>query len=202
LLVHSKNAHLFPIPNEQGLSKTTIQTILFFVMNVVIETNRLLLRTFTIDDAGLIYDLNNDPEVTRYTHDPIMGFEEARKVLEKTITPEYVLYDHGRWTAHTKHDLAFIGCCDFKFRPELNEIDLGYRFKQLYWGKRYATEATFASIGYGFEKRNLARIIGRAEPGNVGSWLVLEKCGMMYIGDELVDGHMARTYELVNPFIR
>lgn len=83
MLVHSKNAHLFPIPNEWRLSKTTIRTILFLNMNVLIETNRLLLRTFTTDDAGLIYELNKDPEATRYTHDPVTGIEHAREVLEK-----------------------------------------------------------------------------------------------------------------------
>lgn len=39
-------------------------------MNVIIETERLLLRTFTEFDATLIYELNLDPDVTRYTHDP------------------------------------------------------------------------------------------------------------------------------------
>ena len=40
-------------------------------MNIIIETNRLLLRTFTERDAALIYELNLDPDVTRYTHDPV-----------------------------------------------------------------------------------------------------------------------------------
>jgi RimJ/RimL family protein N-acetyltransferase len=39
-------------------------------MNVVIETDRLLLRIFTIDDAPLLYELNSDAYVTRYTGDP------------------------------------------------------------------------------------------------------------------------------------
>ncbi|HEY6503523.1 MAG TPA: GNAT family N-acetyltransferase [Chitinophagaceae bacterium] len=171
-------------------------------MNVVIETNRLLLRTFTIEDAGLIYDLNKDPEVTRYTHDPVTDMEHAKQVLERTIIPQYALYNHGRWAVHIKQGLEFIGWCGLKFRPEMKETDLGYRFKQSSWGKGYATEAAFASINYGFQKLNLTRIVGRAEPGNIGSWRVLEKCGMKYIGDERVDGHPARTYELVNPFIR
>jgi [ribosomal protein S5]-alanine N-acetyltransferase len=170
-------------------------------MNVVIETSRLVLRTFTINDAGLIYELNKEPEVTRYTHDPITDVEQARKVLEGTIIPQYALYNHGRWAVHIKHGLEFIGWCGLKFRPERNEIDLGYRFIGSCWGKGYATESAFASIKYGFDTLNLARIIGRAEPGNIGSWRVLEKCGMQYIGDELVDGHMAKTYELHRPFI-
>lgn len=171
-------------------------------MNVVIETDRLLLRTFTIDDAGLVYELNKDPEVTRYTHDPVTDIEHARQILEKTIMPQYALYNHGRWAVHIKQGLAFIGWCGLKYRPELYEVDLGYRFNQSVWGKGYATEAAFASIQYGFKKLNMARIVGRAETGNTGSWRVLEKCGMRYIGNEMIEGHKARTYELMSPFIR
>ncbi|HEY2722100.1 MAG TPA: GNAT family N-acetyltransferase [Chitinophagaceae bacterium] len=71
-------------------------------MNVVIETDRLLLRTFIGDDALTLYTLNGDPEVIRYTHDPIVDPEQARKILEEIILPQYVLYNCGRWAAHLK----------------------------------------------------------------------------------------------------
>jgi len=61
--------------------------------------------------------------------------------------------------------------------------------------------AAFACIKYGFEKLNLRRIIGRAMPENLSSLKVLEKCGLAYIGEEIVDGHPAKTYETLNPFI-
>ncbi len=170
-------------------------------MDAVIETSRLLLRTFTINDARLIYDLNKDPEVVRYTYDPITDPEHAKNILETVILPQYALYNHGRWAVHIKQDLEFIGWCGLKYRPEQNEVDLGYRFKQSSWGKGYATEAAFASIKYGFEKLNLSRIIGRAVPGNTGSLKVLEKCGMQFLREEVVDGHPAKTYELINPLI-
>ena len=170
-------------------------------MNVIIETDRLLLRTFTIEDAPLIYNLNLDPEVIRYTLDPIRDIEHAREVLEETILPQYALYNHGRWAIHTKPGLEFIGWCGLKARPERNEIDLGYRFIKSAWGKGYATEAAYACIQYGFEKLRLQRIIGRAMPGNKESLRVLEKCGMTYTGDEVVDGHPAKTYEIFNPSI-
>jgi [ribosomal protein S5]-alanine N-acetyltransferase len=202
LLVHSKSAHLFSIPNDRRLSKTTIVTIFFLNMNVLIETNRLLLRTFTTDDAGLIYELNKDPEVTRYTHDPVTDIDHARQVLEKTILPQYALYNHGRWAVHIKQGLTFIGWCGLKYRPELNEVDLGYRFSRLSWGKGYATESAFASIQYGFERLDLTRIVGRAEPGNIGSWRVLEKCGMHYIGEQWIEGHITKTYEAIHPSVR
>jgi ribosomal-protein-alanine N-acetyltransferase len=171
-------------------------------MNVVIETQRLLLRTFEKEDAPLIYALNLDPEVIRYTLDPIRNIEHAGQVLEQVILPQYALYNHGRWAVHTKPDLEFIGWCGLKARPERNEIDLGYRLIKIAWGKGYATEAAWACIQYGFEKLHLQRIIGRAMPENKGSLRVLEKCGMNYICDEMVDGHPAKTYEIINPSIR
>src|SRR6185503_1843196 len=97
-------------------------------MNVIIETSRLLLRAFTIDDAELIYELNNDREVTMYTGGFIDSIEKAREVLEKSILPQYALYNYGRWAVHIKSGLdpvaiGFIGCCGLKNRPERNEID-------------------------------------------------------------------------------
>jgi len=170
-------------------------------MNIVIETERLVLRTFTRYDAPLIYELNLDPEVIRYTGDPIKDLHQAQQVLEQTILPQYALYNHGRWAVHVKPGMEFIGWCGLKARPERNEIDLGYRFMKKAWGKGYATEAAYACLQYGFEKLNLQRIVGRAMPQNIASLRVLEKCGMRFIGDEVVDDHPAKTYELFNPLI-
>ncbi|NOT51649.1 MAG: GNAT family N-acetyltransferase [Chitinophagaceae bacterium] len=170
-------------------------------MNVVIETERLLLRTFTLDDAPLIYDLNLDPDVTRYTLDPMADIEKAKEVLEKTILPQYALYDHGRWAVHVRPGLEFIGWCGLKTRPEMNEIDLGYRFIKKVWGKGYATESAYACIKYGFENLGLKRIVGRSLPANAASIRVLEKCGMTYVGEEVIEGLLHKTYEAYNPFI-
>ena len=177
-------------------------------MNIVLETERLILRTFTMNDAPLIYELNLDPDVIRYTFDPIKDIEQAKEVLEKTILPQYALYNHCRWAVHLKSDVEFIGWCGLKARPEPflsgrqgNEIDLGYRFKKKFWGKGYATEAAFACIKYGFEKLNLVRIVGRAIPDNNSSIRVLDKCCMTYIGEDIVEGYLHKTYEILNPLI-
>ena len=170
-------------------------------MNVVFETDRLLFRRFTNEDASLLLKLNEDPEVTRYTHDPMTSLEQAEKVLEQVILPQYVLYNYGRWAVHLKHSHEFIGWCGLKCRPERNEIDLGYRFMKRFWGKGYATESALASIQYGFGSLNLQTIIGRALPGNLESIKVLEKCGMVYLGEEEIDGLLHKTYQITNPAI-
>jgi RimJ/RimL family protein N-acetyltransferase len=171
-------------------------------MNVVFDTDRLLLRTFTIDDCPLIFDLNSDSDVTRYTFDPMTDPGQAKDLLERIILPQYALYNHGRWAVHLKTNKEFIGWCGLKYRFERNEVDLGYRLKRSAWGKGYATEAAFACLQYGFRHLRIDRIVGRAVPENRGSWKVLEKIGMHFKREELIDGHWARTYELQSPFIR
>jgi|SRR5436190_1565898 len=111
-------------------------------MNVIIETDRLLLRTFTPEDVSLLYELNLDPDITKYTYYPMKDIEHAKQVLEQVILPQYALYNHGRWAVHTKPDLEFIGWCGLKSRPEThltvgrgNEIDLGYRLIKNAWEK-------------------------------------------------------------------
>ena len=170
-------------------------------MTVIHESERLLFRLFTMEDVPLILELNSDPEVTMYTGDPIKTLEEAASVLEKSILPQYALYNYGRWAVIKKTDHSFIGWCGLKYRPELREIDLGYRFRKDSWGKGYATEAAFACIRYGFEKLGLHRIVARAVPPNIASIRVMQKCGMRYIGEQMVYNHHAKTYELSNPLI-
>lgn len=167
-------------------------------MHVIIETERLILRRFESGEGQLIYTLNEDPEVTRYTGDPVRDLAHANEVLDQVILPQYTLYNHGRWAVHTKPGMEFIGWCGLKYRPERDEVDLGYRFIKTAWGKGFASEAAMASINYGFEKLGLRRIVGRAMPGNIASLKVLEKCGMRFVGEELVDGHPAVTYELTS----
>jgi ribosomal-protein-alanine N-acetyltransferase len=166
-------------------------------MHVIIETERLLLRQFEPGERQLIYTLNEDPEITRYTGDPVHDLAHAEAILREVILPQYTLYNHGRWAVHTKPDLTFIGWCGLKYRPESDEVDLGYRFMKSAWGKGYASEAAMASINYGFEKLGMRKIVGRVMPGNLASIKVLEKCGMKYVGEEIVDGHEAKVYEIV-----
>jgi RimJ/RimL family protein N-acetyltransferase len=171
-------------------------------MDVVIETDRLLLRKFKEGDAPLLYELNLDPEVIRYTHDPMTDVEHAGKVLDDVILPQYVLYDHGRWAVHLRSNLEFIGWCGLKYLRETNEVDIGYRFMKKFWDNGYATEAALACIEYGFNKLDLHRIVGRALPGNLSSIKVLEKCGMKYLHDEVMHGYLHKTYQVTNPAIK
>lgn len=168
-------------------------------MYIVFETPRLYLRQFTEADAPLVLALNSDPEIVKYVHEPTLETEEqARNIIVNNILPQYP-NDLGRWAMHIKEKNEFIGWCGLKYRPDLDEIDLGYRLMQKNWGKGYATEAASHTLDHGFSKLNLQLITARAHIENIASIKVLEKLGMDYIGEGIVDNCPVRTYTKSNP---
>lgn len=167
-------------------------------MQFIFETPRLYLRRFTEDDASLILELNNHAEVVKYVHEPILEtIEQANIILINQIIPQYTLYNLGRLAVHLKDTHEFIGWCGLKYRPELDEVDLGYRFFPSTWGNGYATEAAQHTLKYGFNELQLKRIVGRAHFENIASLNVLRKIGMKYLRNETVDGCPVETYESV-----
>ncbi len=168
-------------------------------MNIIFETPRLYLRQFTLNDATLILGLNSDPEVLQYLHEPILTDEtHAKKILKEIILPQYE-NKLGRWAIHRRDDHEFIGWCGLKYRPELKETDLGYRLKKTAWGTGFATEAAYHSLHYGFDTLNISEITGRAHVHNAASLNILEKIGMRYIKDEIIDDCPVKTFKAFHP---
>ena len=168
-------------------------------MHIIFETPRLILRQFTKADAPLIFQLNSDPKIVKYVHEPVLEREEqAQIIINNIILPQYKR-KLGRWAIHIKDGMEFIGWCGLKYRPELDEIDLGYRLIKKAWGKSYATEAAQNTLDHGFKKLDIRLITGRAHIENIASIKILEKIGMQFIGEGIVDDCLVRTYTLANP---
>ena len=87
-----------------------------------------------------------------------------------------------------KPENKVIGFSGFKYIPELDEVDLGFRFHPEYWGHGLATESALACIEFGFERLNLKRIVALVLPENTASIRVLEKAGMHDVGIFQFDG--------------
>lgn len=172
-----------------------LRAIKNFAMNIILETERLYLREFTMDDAQLLIELNT-PEVLKYVHEPPTTTENAPIVLRDIILPQYKLYNHGRWAVHLKTSHEFIGWCGLKYVKERDEIDLGYRFFPKHWGKGYATEAAKAVIDYGKNVLQLPHIMAQAHLENIASQHVLEKCGLQFRSEGIVDDCPVKIYDL------
>ncbi len=169
-------------------------------MNSILETPRLVLRQFTEADAGLVLALNSEEETVKYLHEPLLKtVADASNILVNIILPQYKM-NLGRWAVHLKDTNEFIGWCGLKYMPGVEEIDLGYRFLKQCWGKGYATEAAQHTVAYGLHTLKLKVITGRAHRDNLASVRVLEKIGMQFVADEIVDGCPVKTFVAVSPY--
>lgn len=163
---------------------------------LVFETNRLVLREATLENAPLFYELNNDPQVIQYTGDPpFASIQKAREFLSSYI-PCYDRYGMGRWTVTTKKDERVLGWCGLKWHPEDGAVDVGFRLMRKYWNQGYATEAASGCLMYGFEALGLEKIIGSAQRENTASIRVLEKMGMTRKFEYEEDGFSWLRYEI------
>jgi ribosomal-protein-alanine N-acetyltransferase len=157
----------------------------------ITETERLILRKWTLDDVDSLFNLNSDPEVVKYTGND--AFKNKQEVIDLISNYEqYEKYNMGRWVVELKVTNEFLGWCGLKYVDD--EVDLGYRLLQQHWGKGYATESSVASLDYGFNRLGLKRIIGRAMKENVNSIHVLKKIGMKYEKNTNTFGHPHEQY--------
>lgn len=165
--------------------------------HLVIETDRLLIRPFRLDDIEPSYQMNLDAEVSKYTGD---GGVVSKKEIERRITEnvfgDYEKYGFGRLAVEWKEEGRFIGFAGLKYLIDLDEVDLGYRFMQPYWGKGIATEASQACVKLGFETLNLEKLIALVLPENSGSIRVLEKLSFSYEKEIWEDGLLAKLFTL------
>jgi RimJ/RimL family protein N-acetyltransferase len=146
-----------------------------------LETERLWMRRFTLDDAEDFLRLNSDPEVVRYVgREPLTSIEQAREMLQSAPLRDYRLYGFGRLACIEKQSGKLIGFAGLKFVEEIDEVDIGYRFLPQYWGCGLATESSIAVIDYGRNALDLKRIVGIVDPENRGSVKVLQKLGLKY----------------------
>ncbi len=149
---------------------------------ICLETPRLLLRPHTMSDLTDFYALNSVWEVVKYTGDaPMQRWEEAEKVLQEVVFPQYERYGHGRMAVILKKTGEYLGWCGLKYLEEENEIDVGYRFSEAHWGKGYATESAKICLNDGFVRLQLQRVIGEIDTENAASRQVLLKCGMTFV---------------------
>ena len=161
-------------------------------MPVILETPRLVLREFTEDDAGNLFELNSDPEVMRYLTG---GRPTPREEIRDQIIPfhlaVYRRHDRlGTWAAQSAATGEFLGW--FHFRPgpgsDITNIDLGYRLRRAMWNKGYATEGSRALIRMGFTDLGVKRVFAHTMTVNAASRRVMEKCGLTFVRTTPYDG--------------
>jgi len=145
------------------------------------ETEHLILRHFTLDDAEAWLPLISLPEIIRYTGDtPASSVDQACEILRTRPLNDYAVHGYGRMAVIEKASGRLVGFSGLKYVAELDEVDIGYRFLPDCWGKGYATESAHAVMQQGAREFGIRRIAGTVHPDNPASGRVLEKLGLRF----------------------
>jgi len=161
----------------------TIMELLFIKLakHQIIETERLVLRPVTLDDAEAMFEYASDKENTRYTFPTNQSLEETKN----NIAQFYLANPLGRWGIELKSTGEFIGTIDLlKLDTVLKKATIGYIINQKYWNQGLTTEANRAVIELAFEKIGMNKLDAFYDKDNPASGKVMEKSGMRFSHEE------------------
>ena len=160
-------------------------------MPLPLETRRLVIRSFTTQDAPALHErVFGDDEVMRFIpRGASPSVERTRGAVERFMRHER---ENGfaLWAVELKDTGELIGDCGlYLVQGTGPEVEVAYHFGKEWWNKGYATEAAKACLDFGFRECGLAEIIAICFPEHAASRRVMEKAGMTFVGP-------ARYYDL------
>ena len=150
-----------------------------------IETERLILRKFSVSDAEAMFrNWASDPEVTRYlTWPPHASAEISREVIEYWIG-SYARKNYYHWAIILKsHGIDPIGSISaVNMNDDISMVHIGYCIGRDWWHQGIMSEALKAVMDFFFDQVGANRIESRHDPRNPHSGMVMKKCGLKYEG--------------------
>ena len=151
----------------------------------IIETERLLLRRFTVNDADAVYgNWASDPDVTKFLTWPVHSSVDVSRAVLETWVSSYAQKNYYQWAIVLKeHGSDPIGSiAAVHMNDEIDMIHIGYCLGKNWWHQGIMSEALKAVMNYFFDAVGANRIESRHDPRNPYSGMVMKKCGMKYEG--------------------
>ena len=144
------------------------------MIDINIETQRLLIRNFKRDDAKALYEILGD--------DVVMKYSEKTYSFEKTVEflNDFCIKKNGALAVIHKESLKVIGYVLFHETDE-KVYEIGWFFNKNCWGKGYAFESCKALVDYAFESLNVHKIFAETIDA-VKSINLMKKLGMKLEG--------------------
>lgn len=168
----------------------------------IFESERLGFRRLERSDLDDLFELDSNPAVHRYLgNSPVASREQSLTYLENILS-QYEANDIGRFALIEKASGEFIGWSGLKLENKIRPepyYDIGYRLKEKFWGKGFATESAVASLDYGFNTLQLPKICAGAHVDNIASNKILQKIGLKFIEVFDFEGMPINWYEMERP---
>lgn len=165
-----------------------------------LETERLLLRDFRLEDEAGIYDYASDPEVVRFADWGPSDTSTIRANLHRRLqNQESWPRDSIEVAVELRRETCLIGVMRITILDRAHRTaDFGYTFNRRYWNNGYATEGTRALLHLAFSNLKLHRVWATCDVRNHASYRVMEKLGMrreaIFKKDVLQKGEWRNSY--------
>ncbi len=170
----------------------------------MIETARLILRTWNETDREPFARMNSDPRVMEFMPRCLNAAESSSWV--DWIKDHFARHGFGLYAVELKSDGRFIGFIGVQvpsFEAHFTPcVEIGWRLAADCWGKGLATEGASAVVRHTFDVLGLASLVSFTVPANIRSRRVMEKIGMSrspaddFDHPKLPEGHPLRRHVL------
>jgi len=159
---------------------------------VILETERLVLRTWELTDVDAGYAIWGDKEVVKYLPSAkVLTREEVVESIKRGIDHQ-IKYGYQHWAVILKESNQLIGACGFNHFDDVHvddeaiaspeTVEMSFHFQRPYWGNGFASEAAEACIHYAEANFTARRIVAGVNEQNVRSVRILEKLYFTYLG--------------------
>lgn len=146
--------------------------------SALVESPRLSVHRLTLDDAGFVLRLLNEPGFLRFIGDKgVRNDDDARRYLQDGPLADYQHHGYGACLVRQRDTGEPMGICGFYQREGLDCPDLGFAFSGDYWGYGYAVESSTAILDYGRRTLGLDQVAAIVDAANERSIRVIEKLG-------------------------
>ena len=150
----------------------------------ILETERLILRQMTVDDAEALFSHFSDDDVTRYMD--ISSFTHVDQAIELIAEFEHLIEKNVafRWAIIHKHDNTLIGTCGYHnwVKNRASRVEIGYGLSKAYWGQGLVPEGLKKAIPFAFTNMQVNRIEALVLSDAKQSMRVLHKLGFQSEG--------------------
>ena len=163
-----------------------------------LETQRLTIKPSTLEDLDDLYAIQSDPDVMQYIGQGVRTRSEVSEWLAKAIA-HHQKHGFSFCSVFEKESKQLIGQAGLQYLSydeQQPDIEIGYRLKKQSWGKGYATELTKALIDWGFSNLPIDKLVAVINPANEKSRKVLEKAGMICVGEIEYFNHLVPKFEI------
>lgn len=147
----------------------------------ILETDRLILRHLSPEDAEFILRLLNEPSWLRFIgNKSVKTIDDARSYILRGPVEMYSRLGFGLYLVELKEGALSIGICGLIKRDSLEDVDIGFAFFPEHWGRGYAYESASAVMAHARDDFGLKRLVAITSVDNESSIKLLEKLGFRF----------------------